>query len=469
MALVLYEYLMNHTTPTPERAAVAMGVRPGGARYKRAAHFLKLATINALTSVKTGQRSSNDPNEAARYVWKLIAVAKRQSMVAKSNIVIPFLEEAFRIAEEYALVDAARISSELLNLLLANRYYRPKSYRYYREKATYYRQLDYQIRHIRCATQGVEALLGEGRPAEAAAKASQVLNGIASYRQEVDNLRLHLSCYLLELKTALGRADYATIIRVGREAIGFLQTQPAHHHYLSAPFEASLGFAYLQTRQYEEGIDFAQRYLESQELGTLGYAKNAELIILLALRAGQYRLAWRYFVSLEGYLVSETSSMDGWASLSVFEAYLWWLHETGKLKIEAEKTRKPSFIRAKKRFDRHDTPEVYGFHFDVIQALQELARRRFSSVKNRLEDLGANVKNLPDRRVRQFIRALSVIPAQAFHRVAVLRHAEKHLARMEGLAVADPLMEVVPLEMVWEAFAAELGMKRISTRSSTSR
>ncbi|MFT5999363.1 MAG: hypothetical protein ACI81P_001821, partial [Neolewinella sp.] len=424
--------------------------------------YLKISLLNGVSAISRIQKGKDCPKQASRYVWKLIAVAKRQSLVADSSVLIPYLKEAFKLAEHHHFVDASRVAVELLALLRANRYYHKAEYHHYRTQATYYRELCRRLRKLKSAINHLDLLERSWPPLQERDVAVSFLRDkMQRYREATNNLRFNLTYFSFEVKCCFLLADYSGVITKAHEAINYCRAKEDRFHYLQAPYVASLSYALLQTDNYAEGLVYAKKLLSSQDVDSLQYLKTIELIVLLSFRAGDFQQAADYFTLLQKNLRTQQ-----WESYALFSSYLFLLNKAEK--IEAT----DKFIRGSGKklkemlvaFNQSHPDSHNGVHLLVVEAFMELSRKRYSNFCRVIDKLKLVKQEECSKRANYFVNALSILPEQAFHQVAVSRHAKKFIDKIGQYQAERPLEEIIPFELLWALFIDLLGLKRISTR-----
>jgi hypothetical protein len=462
VALDLYRYIKRSPAASEEKTAEYLGLAMDSALFLQAASCLKLSLLNGISAVSRTHKGNDSPDQASKYVWKLIAVAKRQSLVADSSVLIPYLKEAFKLAEYHHFVDASRVAVELLALLRANRYYHKAEYHHYRTKATYYRELCRRLRKLKSAINHLDLLERSWPPLQEREIAVSFLRDkMQRYRDATNNLRFNLTYFSFEVKCCFLLADYSGVIAKAHEAINFCLTQDDRFHYHQAPYVASLSYALLQTDNYAEGLVYAKKLLSTQDVDSLQYLKTIELIVLLSFRAGDFQQAADYFTLLQKNLRTQE-----WESYTLFSSYLFLLNKGGKIE-EGEKFTRGSGKKLKEMltaFNQSHPDSNNGIHLLVVEAFMELSRKRYSNYRRVIDCLKLIKQEASSKRAKYFISALEVLPEQAFHQVAVSRHAQKFLEKMSQQQAERPLEEIIPFESLWELFLGLLGLKRISTR-----
>lgn len=464
-AATLYD-LIRKSRNIPEESTVVkqLGCAGRPEYLLQVTEELQLALLNGLAAISKSKRGNKDTEQARRYVWKLLAVAKSQSLVADSVLVIPYLQEAFRLAEYHAFTDAARISIELLALLRANRYYDKREYLKSRKKAAYYRELMRRLRQLKSGINHLELLERDQASKRTRQLAVLALRSeMAPLRGATDNLRFNLSYFAFEIKCLLLEEDFQGVIAKAHAAIRYCREQPARFQGAAAPFVASLSIGLLQTHQPGKAIGYAKELLSTQQQGSLQYSKTVELIILLSLRSGHYQQAADYFTLLQQDLRTER-----WATFPLFASYLILLGKAGAAELPAGmmygSRQKVAAYAAAAAED--GAAANHAVHYHVISFFLELVAGKYAACRARANQLKMLAAHLPSQRTKNLLLALTVIPKQAFHRVAVERHAAKYLKKMMQLPPSSlPLEEVVPLPELWNLISSQLGTRRISTRS----
>ena len=284
-----------------------------------------------------------------------------------------------------------------------------------------------------------------------------------------DSYRLHFCGRLIEVIVSTSVNDYARTVAVCDEAIRFFEAKP---YLATIPLQAFIYqemVCYVQLKDYEKGKVAAARGLKLLEEGTFNWFKYQELLLLLFLHAGEYQDAYDVFqrtVRHRRFKALPESIQQAW---KIFEAYLFYLHEIGRI---APESGDPVFNRFRMARFLNETPlfvrDKRGMNIPILifQILYLILVRRYDETIDRIDALQKYASRYLKRddtyRSNCMIKMLLQIPAASFHRAAVARHSEK----FEKMLRAVPLdfarqshdVEIIPYEALWEMALASLDL-----------
>ncbi|MCC7505633.1 MAG: hypothetical protein IT259_10040 [Saprospiraceae bacterium] len=287
--------------------------------------------------------------------------------------------------------------------------------------------------------------------------------------KEYDSYRLHFCGRLIELIVYTSVNDYATTITVCDSAISFFEQKS---YLANIPLQAFIYqemVCYVQLKDYSKGKIAAARGLKLLEEGTFNWFKYQELLLLLFLHAGEYQEAYEVFqktIRHKRFKALPGGIQQAW---KIFEAYLYYLHEVGRISPEGSD---PVFNRFRMARFLNETPlfarDKRGMNIPILifQILYLILVRRYDDTVDRIDALEKYASRYLKRddtyRSNVMIKMLLLIPASAFHRNAVARHAEKYLKMLKeaplDFARQSHDVEIIPYEALWEMALASLDL-----------
>lgn len=273
--------------------------------------------------------------------------------------------------------------------------------------------------------------------------------------------RLHLSGRLIENLIYTSINDYRKTIEVCEKAVNFFE---AKYYPTKIPLQIFLYqemVCYVQLKDFDRGRLAADKGLSLLNEGSFNWFKYQELLIFLSLHTRQYQESYKIFKQTTGHRRFGALPRAIGETWRIMEAYLFYLVELGKI-IPAEddtvfsKFRMARFINEMPLFSR----DKRGMNIPILifQILSLIYNKRYDAAIDRMEAIEKYCSRYLRRddtfRSNCFIKMLLVIPAQGFHKSAVLRHAEKYhkmlLSMPIDMANQSHDVEIIPYEDLWE-------------------
>lgn len=475
----LLKYIRTTATPTDQDAAAALGLPKRCSSYRKAKHLLKLDLLNAASAIKPNDRERDNRKRSYAYVWKLIAIAKQLRTSTDSEVLLSYLEEAYERASKDEMLDAAYQAATMLRRQYNNRRFDAERYALYRDRAAYYGELTQAYQKVVADLNEITYLRNSRANTDTIrAQASAYFEANAPLIERYDVAAISYIVFLTELNARLADQDYAGVIEVAQRALNYLLEKPTVQPAMFQVFEANLTVAYTQLNDYENGMTFARRLLANTSPEEYNYLKVYELMLVLTLRASKFQEAYEIYQEIPHGILTTDMRAFYHESFRIMEAYLFLLVSMGRIEPRADDRRFERFRVA--RFVnsfRHVNGEKNhrNVHLLVIQIVDDLIHRRHGKSAFTIEAItkyaSRHLKGKGFERVRYFLKALSQLSVQGFHRAAVERHTDRYLKAMRKFAVAEGghafHLELIPFDVLWGLIVEQLGYKRL--RSSKRR
>lgn len=287
--------------------------------------------------------------------------------------------------------------------------------------------------------------------------------------------RLHLSGRLIENLIYTSLNDYRNTILVCERAIHFFERKEYPAKIPLQIFLYQEMVCYVQLKDFERGQAAAERGLRLLDEGSFNWFKYQELLIFLSMHTRRYQEAYQIFRQTTahrrfGALPQAVSEI--WR---IIEAYLFYLAEMDKIKLQANDTvftrfRMARFLNEMPIFSR----DKRGMNIPILifQILTLIRTKRYDTAIDRVEAIEKYCSRYLRRddtfRSNCFIKMLLVIPAQGFHRAAVIRHAEKYRQMLLSMPIEvagqSHEVEIIPYEDLWEMALESLENKIVIRR-----
>lgn len=465
---LLYTYLQRTATPTKAGAAAVLSCAPGSIIVRRSVDQLEKILLDNLLMVRPGDITSDDPEVVKRYVWKLIGVGAGQIMNVYSPVVIPFLEEAFELAEANGLISAAKVSSNFLAMRTVNPVLDAEKYSCYQEKSIYYEQLFLEYELIRLFFQeidnGAPTVI---TPSDTLHRLKQLKAQTFRAHERFGHPRLALTLRYLTLKICYLEEDHTRTIQAAKEAIEWARSGPAYLKREAIGFALILSQTYLVADDFVHGKEYLNDLLLQPQLPLAARTKLLETVSLLCLRTGHYSEAIRRLSELSQW--NKLNALDQTTELA-FRTYLWLLGRLALLgDVPEENHRWMSYksVSAVLPEQRLHGNEQLLNHYLLISIIFFLNERKYSSAKKAFDAIRRPTRST-DPRYKTFFKLLEALFAQGLHRIAVERHA-KPLAKKLAQLPATPesitaYVEIIPFEVLWRMISVVLPSKRIKLK-----
>lgn len=468
-AFSLYQYLKKTKDSSPEGEAAVLGCTVGGAIHRRTIRHLELVLVNNLNALQSGEITSANLADIRKYVWKLIAIGRRQLSKKNSTLVIPFLKEAFYLAEEAGLLQAAQVASDKLSILLGNRYLDKKEYHSFVKKAERYRSLNLELQQSILCFRQVSILHQEGE------EVSQIREVVERRIKELENFkitdwhyRLSLMKFQLEIKLCEIELNPEGLIDQATAAIQYINENPSIPVENKSFFETYLGYAYVLTNDYERARSALKNLRVKMDPLHLNYGKTLELSLLLSFRAGYFEELSSAFLDFDHWVKYSGKEEVFAQSHSIFKAYLLLLIFLQKVDSFPE-TSSSDTRKLQTQLERMSRSEdaTTQRHFRLISLIKKLIRKDYRTAREHWINIKTPKRN-DGNRYKYFHAQISMLFGQELHRVAVERHAAKATKKMSANPLSGKellsMQEIIPYEDLWQIMLGLLENKRIKLR-----
>lgn len=292
-------------------------------------------------------------------------------------------------------------------------------------------------------------------------KAREYYEALADIRERTDAYRAQLCIYLIRLTIHSSLNDYKGTVDVSEEAVALFEKKP---YLASVPlqiFYYQLLVCYTQLKQYERGKVAAQKCLELLEEGSFNWFKYQELYFTLSMHTRNYQEAYHLYnntIYHSKYQYLPAGIKETW---KIFEAYLHYLVDIGKIQPEEDDNRFNKF-----RLGRflNETPifskDKRGMNIPilVIQILHMIQQEKYDDAIDRIEAIekycSRYLRKDDTFRSNCFIKMLLQIPASSFHKAAVVRKTVKYTKKLQevplDIANQSHEIEIIPYEDLWD-------------------
>lgn len=297
------------------------------------------------------------------------------------------------------------------------------------------------------------------------------------YLEELTPALATTTAYKYHLYTALVRRlehscvnDYQRTIPVCDEIIAFFEQKPFESN---TPIQICLHHqlvGYMQMRDYANGKRVALRSKDLLEPGAFNWFKNLEYLFLLAMHTANYQDAYHLFreaVTHKRYEFLSEHIQELW---QLYQAYVHLLIDTGHILPDDDDRLFTAFrikrflnsmpIYSKDKRGMNIAILVVQILFLIQQGQHDTAVDRIEAVEKYCSRYLFKAETL---RSYYFIHLLLTIPQAGFNRIAVERHAKKHIAKLASIpseiSSQYHKIEIIPYEQLWDMAVTMLDAK----------
>ena len=225
---------------------------------------------------------------------------------------------------------------------------------------------------------------------------------------------------------------------------------------------------HLQMGNFQKAYDFAQKTCSIFESGSLSWYSTMEYYFLTACHSGDYPKAYSIFREAfehKGFKHLLPARSEPWY---IYQTYVQYFIATGRAQSAPDDPYKWNRFKLAKLLNEVPTfsQDKQGINISIlaIQILFWLHQRDYDAVIQRTDALKAYayryLRNDETYRSNCFIKILETLSSTDFHKLAVLRKAQKYydLMRARSMDIAKPNaeIEIVPYETLWEFLMQDL-------------
>lgn len=442
------------------------------AGFRNVKKDLKNWLINLVFVVDPSDLKYADLESAYFYCWREWAAAKVLLLKGATAAGMELAHRVFNRARKYQFTELAMHASRTLRMHYATRGADKRKYTLFNEHFEYYLKLfNYENKaenNYTCLITHFSA--SRSSKPDISDEAFAYYNELEPALSQFKSHRLHRFTLFIQLMGYMARHDYANAVHVCDKALQELST------YEHIPRQGLSSFIYqklvchTKLREFTKGWETAQTGLELEIPGSFNWFKNRELSIILAFHSKAYTQAFRIYQEATqhpNFKKLEPVSAEMW---KIINGYLQYLKFSGCIEYrEGEKVPKRfrlgKFLNEVPNFSR----DKRGMNIAIIvlQVLFTIGRHQYNKSIDSIEALEKYCSRYLRRddtfRSNCFIKMLLQIPIYGFQRRYVERNAEKHLAQLHTMPLAEapqgPDIELIPYEDLWPMVLDSLGKR----------
>jgi len=448
--------IIEGTFENDEQAAAAIyASHPGDQRYVTLKKSVKQRMLNNLFFVdfgKAGNHPANAPEQECLRLFHLTKVLRAKGCLEYAEKLASKLVE---LATKAGFNPFVLLGLEELQYVYVQQH-KPLLYEKTIEKICRYRQLvQYEQEagdlHWRLKIRLNQSIKQRQALLPEVASAVERLKEIWHFTQSFNVFEYY---YILRLKYLELINNFEEVIQLTDEVEGFCREGLIYEQCFDHRYNQYIKvYAYLRTKQYKIGLQYAEMYLNSFDEADQNWFRFMENYVLLALHQQDYELAQHLLVNVllnphQNKLPSRTQ--ERW---TLYQAYLYFL-------LPPQKTdRKFDFNDLVSQLP-HYRKDKAGFNVAilVLQFLYFLKKNDLDSMLYRVDALneytGKHLQSPFSERTRTLFKLFRILTSNYHLDPAGMRRRCDYLADKlaclpaEGDAYAE--VEIIPYEHVWE-------------------
>ena len=300
-------------------------------------------------------------------------------------------------------------------------------------------------------------------------KATKYLDDLKPLINQHDTYRLHLFYYFLALQLNTVNNEYLKIIALCDQALMFFDRKK----HISDQFIGALHYnkllAYIQLKDFYNGELEAKKCFEIFQSGTERWYNAYHFYFLMLVHSKKYQQSLRIRDIVTNHKTFAFQFEIRQETWKLYDAYLFYLYTIEKCKLPAKSTL--SKFRIRKFLNEVPVFSMdkkgYNIPILIIHILLLIEEKKYEQLTDRMEAIEKYttryLKKDENFRSNCFIKMLLQIPKRGFHKVAVVRHAQRYYDKLVSvpLAIANQPyeVEIIPYEHLWEYVLESLDSK----------
>ncbi|MBC6993755.1 hypothetical protein QWY85_11285 [Neolewinella lacunae] len=457
----LFLYLKEAPAPTDEQAATTLGLPAGSSAYRKVKHHLKLALINGILAIDITDKSPPENRFSANdKLWNYVQGTQCSSSAARAVFLEAMREQGIENARTFDLQEPLLIGALAVAKNPPATSSRKNDYLALLDMARVELAYDYKLQVSFKHSQHLTFMnvMRESNEAKTIylSEALKEIDAIVA----VDRNRVRLTRATLGLKLSVTRGEYEEGIAISKAAIAsFNQDNPIHAKSINI-FKNNLVRLYLNAALHEEGLDFALETLSQMDhRDPFDYYSTKELLIVMAMRGGQYQLAYGHFLDVLQNKLGTGLASNYQETQAILEAYLYLLTRIGLVTTQAGET-SLNPLRIGKFLNETETSQqekgLRNIHVIIIKVMEHILFKRdkeFDQADAIRKYIHRHLGEPQHLRAKSFLLALIQFPENGYHKPLVMQSAEKYLQRLRdnpmGKHFEHPYTEIVGYEALW--------------------
>lgn len=442
-----------------------------GNSYKKLKSRLRNYLLDNVFIIDIKQGNAAEHDRALVSCWKDLAAIKILLNRGAALAPIELAQRLLKQALQFRFTELILSVTKLLRVYYSTRMPDARKFEHYNKIYQHYNKIAYAENLVEDA---YTELITQYRfmkktKTELSKQAFEAFEQVKPLLDENATFRLSRHAHILQLFGYMFLNDYRNSIEVCKTAIRKLHGPPYANTQMINIFLYQKLVCYTQLKQYEEGLEVAEESLALEVPGSINWFKNRELTLILSLHTKNYQHAHEIFEQVCANPKFKELTGENSELWKIVEAYLQFLIQCGKIRIEGE----APFNNFRINKFLNDVPifskEKAGRNIPIliVQILMLIAKKKYDQAILRIENLSRyNTRHLrkeDNYRTNCFTRLLQQIVVADFHKAGVMRRAEKYLDQLRKMpldaASQDHEIELIPYEDLWDLIVETLTAK----------
>ena len=459
----LYHLISSREAITDAEAKSLIALNGKGASaYSNLKAKLKTRLLNTLFFIDVDKRNYTDRQAAYLRINRDLAAAKILLAKLSLELAVDELEKVLRLAEKFEFTEAALEVARLLRLHSGTRGNEKK----YQKYVALYQKYAEINRWENLAEQQYADLMFHYEKKQSTSVELQQL-ATQYYRELKEGIEKNTS-YKFRFYAALVQFyqhtcvnDYIVLLPQTRKVIQFFEQKAYQAH---TPIQICLHHqlvAYLQKRDYENGLAVGIQTQKFLEKGSYNWFKNQEYLLILALHSSEYQKAYEHYLIATNHSQFKSLPEEVRDIWEIYRAYLHFLLKQAFFEVAPKENSFSKFRINRFLNDQpHFSKDKRGMNVAilVIQILFYLQEKKHELANDRIEAVQKyaqrHLYKQDSLRSYYFIRLLLCIPRGNFDKETVLKVAKRPLAKFKDSIdlKSNPFhkMEIIPYQKIWE-------------------
>jgi hypothetical protein len=221
-------------------------------------------------------------------------------------------------------------------------------------------------------------------------------------------------------------------------------------------------YAYLRVKEFEIGLQFAEKYLPTFQPSTLHWFAYMENYLLMAVHAQQYDLALQLMKQVDNNPAFRKITKRSKEKWTLYRAYLYFVNPSEELLHQFDYQR---FVQAVPEYSK----DKQGFNVAILilQFLHFLRTGQIDALLYRIECLRKyallHLRESASTRSKAFFKLLETVVKEDFHPARCRQKGNYLFTKLQttlppGDAFAE--IEIIPYEQLWEWILGSLKRQR---------
>lgn len=456
---------------------------PEDSNYKKLKYRLQSRLINTLFFLDTNKPSYNEYWRATYSCQKAqLAVSILLTHNARKPA-IDLAKRTLRIAIQYEISDVALELSKNLRRYYSSMEGNVKKFNEYNELTNKYvalREAELKADEY-CQALSLYFVKSNSSKNEVVKEmAIKYEKELKTYTNKMSSFNLNFFAYIVYVMRYEIFRDYHNTLKVCREAVDYLESRPFKNrqsfHFLYREL-----MCHIQLKQFKEGKLTAEKCLKifhERDKGSHNWFVTVELFMILSFHARNYQKTIELLeLVAEPLKSSKTHPMikEKW---KIYEAITHYFVMIGKSKPSESFEKNTKKFRISKFINEVPTissdKRGHNITILIIQVLFLLYKKQYDTVIDKVEALDAYcyryLRKDETFRSNCFIKMLLQLPKSGFHKMGVIRRAEKYIKKLQSKdaerTTESILIEIVPYEDLWVDILDTLENKNVKQRKS---